>query len=96
MDDKECAVTGGRGLSRLAKRAAEAAVKTNCAECHRRVPVDDREVRRVGSQHFVFHRECARAGAIRKRVELAETRTPAARRERQALRQAIERARRSV
>jgi hypothetical protein len=69
-------------------------VKTLCAECHRPVPVDDREVRTVGAQHFVFHRDCARVGSIHKRLELANLRTPAARRERQAVRAAIERARR--
>jgi hypothetical protein len=93
--DAQHAVAHGAGIpAHRRARLAAAVADTHCADCRRRVAPDDRIVRRIGAEHFVFHRACVEAGTLRKRIATAGLRTPAALQRRQAARAALNRAKR--
>jgi hypothetical protein len=94
MSERELAIATVRrifGLSEPARRRlVEALVKTGCAACGLRVPIDERAIRRVLGSTFVFHHGCADSGALALR---AAARTPQAYARRREAREAIDAAR---
>lgn len=53
-------------------------IAPGCGEWGKRIDLDDRDVRKVGSRYTVFHRACAEEGSIRQRIEELSKRTPEA------------------
>ena len=67
------------GLSKASRRKfAMTLLNSRCARCAKRLPMDDRTYRKIGSTYWLFHEDCVEAGVIQKRADLCATRTPAA------------------